>query len=439
MQILLFILYSGLFIGLIYNWKFFRIDGVKRGYLIALFALKLVLGFGIAELYTDHYTNRRTGDTFRFYDDALIIYSSLDESPVTYLRLLTGIGVKDHPTALKYYHRMTHLERQYSAGFINDNATIIRVNAAVMLFSFGIYGVHIAFWCFFAMIGLTALFRLCTEYLPHKKWAMFLAVYLLPTVLFWGSGVLKEPLLLLGLGIFILGFIRFIYGDSKRGDIFKIFVGFLILLVAKGYVLQCLAPAILGLLLAKAFKGRKFWIWFSVPHILIIPLLFIAPHISDSLNVSEILRHKQTAFYNVAENSNSGSVIAIPPIEKPADVILNAPTALVTTYLRPWPWNWSKLVYIPAALENLFLLFILGLMVWNFRRPYALTIPILAFSASFVIVLGVLTGEVVPIMGALVRYKLPSLIFLFVLLFALIDHVKLQRRFPLLRKVLRIL
>lgn len=266
---------------------------------------------------------------------------------------------------------------------------------------------------------------------------MFLAVYLLPTVLFWTSGVLKEPIFILGFGIFLLGFMRFIYGEQKGGDYVKIVFGFLILLVAKGYVLQCMAPALAGLLLAKVFHGRKFWLWFSIPHILIIPLLFVGPHISNSLKISEIMSMKQTAFYNVAIESDSGSLIEVRHIDSPADVILNAPAAMVNTYLRPWPWEWKKPLFIPAALENLLLIIVFGIMVWNFRRPYGLNIPMLAFCGSFVIVLGVLTGEVVPVLGALVRYKLPALIFLFVMIFALTDHIKLQRRLPVIRRFVR--
>jgi len=437
LYILLFLAYVIIFSGLIFYWKFFEIKGVKRSYLIGLFLIKVGIGFGLAQLYTDHYTNRRTGDAFRFFDDAELMYASIDESPASYFRLLTGIGIESDPIAMTYYVRMTHLEHGYYTGFLNDNATIIRANALVMIFSLGYYHIHTLFWCFFAMIGLTAIFKLCNQYFPRKKWAMFLAVYLLPTVLFWSSGVLKEPLFLLGLGIFLLGFIRLIYSDHSRGDYYKICFGFLILLIAKGYVIQCLAPAIAGLLLAKAFSGRRFWLWFILPHLLIIPLLFIGPHISDGLKVSELMSLKQTAFYNVAKQSNAGSVIDIPIINKPADVIFNAPTALVNTYLRPWPWQWDNLLYIPAALENLFLLLAIALMIWNFRRPYGLSIPILAFCGSFVLVLGVLTGEVVPVLGALVRYKLPSLIFLFVLIFALTDHVKLQRRFPIIRRLVR--
>ncbi|MFT6175787.1 MAG: hypothetical protein ACI9CP_001986, partial [Cryomorphaceae bacterium] len=114
-----------------------------------------------------------------------------------------------------------------------------------------------------------------------------------------------------------------------------------------------------------------------------------------------------------------------------------APNALHVTYLRPWPWEWTNFLYIPAALENLFLFIALGLMLWNFRRPYGLAVPIIAFGISAVLVLGVLIGEVVPVLGAVVRYKMPALIFLFVIIFGLTDHVMLQRRFPFLRKILK--
>src|SRR5690606_35752995 len=117
-------------------------------------------------------------------DDATIMYSSIEDNPMAYLRLISGIGMKTDPIAHSYYMRMTHLEREYYNGFLNDNATIVRVNAVVMIFSLGYYHIHTVFWCFFAMIGLTAIFKLCVNHFPRKKWAMFLAVYLLPTVLF---------------------------------------------------------------------------------------------------------------------------------------------------------------------------------------------------------------------------------------------------------------
>jgi hypothetical protein len=437
MAYILFSFYALIALAIIYWWQFFEIKGVKNGYLLAVFVLKLTFGGALAFIYSSHYTDRSTGDTYRFFDDAKIIDSSKEAGLETYLSLLTGIGLEENQAAQVYYQRMTHMEREYYTGFPNDNATIIRANAFMMNFSGGYYIVHIVFWSFFSMIGLTALMKFLVRYFPRKIWALFFSVYLLPTVLFWGSGVLKEPILILGLGLFLAGFLKYIYGEQKPVDIIGGFFGLILLIFTKGYVLICMSPAILGLLLVKAAKGRRFWLWFSIPHVLTVILLFAGPHIGDGLKVSELMQLKQEAFYNVAELSNSGSLMELPEIRGPFSVLANGPHALVTTYFRPWPWEWQKAMYIPAALENTLLILALIIMIWNYRKPYGLNIPILAFAGSFVLVLGVITGEVVPVLGAVVRYKLPSLIFLFVLIFGLTDHIRLQRRIPLLRKLVR--
>ena len=92
-------------------WRFFEIPGIRRRALLAVFILKLIAGFGLAWLYTDHYENRRTGDAFRFYDDGEIMYSSLEKGIVPYAKLITGIGLESDSVAMTYYMRMTHLER----------------------------------------------------------------------------------------------------------------------------------------------------------------------------------------------------------------------------------------------------------------------------------------------------------------------------------------
>ena len=437
MSFLLFSIYTLLAIAIIYWWSFFQIKGVRNSYIIGVFVLKLLSGGGLAILYSEHYSDRSTGDTYRFFDDALIIHSSMEAGTATYLSLLTGIGLDENTEARVYYNRMTHMEREYYTGFPNDNATIIRANALIMNFSRGYYIVHIVFWSFFSMIGLTALMRLLVKYFPRKIWAMFLAVYLLPTVLFWGSGVLKEPILILGIGLFLAGFFRIIYGDQKPIGILACIFGLILLVFTKGYALICMAPAIFGLILVKLADGRKFWLWFCIPHLLGILILFVGPHFGNALKVAELMRLKQEAFYNVAELSKSGSILDLPKITSPFSVLINAPNALVITYLRPWPWEWTKVLFIPAALENGLLIVAIALMTWNFRKPFGLNVPILAFAGSFALILGIITGEVVPVLGAVVRYKLPSLIFVFVLVFGLTDHIKLQRRMPLLRKIVK--
>jgi len=434
---ILFIAYSCLFVYLITKWSAFQVNGIPRRYVLIVFALKLAFGILLGWIYTDHYTNRKTGDTFRFFDDAKIIYDSADEGVDIYLKLLTGIGMEEDDRAMKYYFEMTHMERSFSEAFYNDNQTIIRANALIMPFSRGHYMVHIAFWCFASMIGLTAILKVLVRYFPRKKIAMFFSVYLLPAVLFWGSGVLKEPILILGLGLFFQGLMRFAYGEFQPKNALTFILGILLLILTKGYVLFALLPASIGLILARIFIRQNFWAMFAIPHVVMHLLMFFGSNLSPKFDFADRMNLKQTAFYNVASESDAGSLIQLPAIESSVDLIANSPYALHVSYLRPWIWEWTSLLYIPAALENLLLLLVILIMVWNFRKPYGLTIPIIAFSMSAVLILGVLIGEVVPVLGAVVRYKMPALIFLFVLIFGLTDHIRLQKRIPIIRKILR--
>ncbi len=426
------------FLLVIYYSRWFEIHQVPRRLIMGIFVVKIIVGFGLAWIYTDHYTNRRTGDAFRFFDDAQIMYSSLDEGFSTYAKLITGIGISEDPAALSYYNRMTHLERPFYQGFFNDNATIIRANALVMLFSRGHYHVHTVFWCFFSLVGLTALARLFLSFFPRKKWGVLFAVFFLPTVLFWGSGVLKEPILIMGLGLFLEGFFKWWKGERlTKLAILTTILGFILLLYTKGYVLQCMAPALIGLALYKLNGRKRFWWSFTIPHLLVGAMVFIGPYVSNGLKVAELMRLKQEAFYNVAQESQSGSIKQLPSIDSNSSVIFNLPEANFITYFRPLPWEWTKMMFIPPALENLALVLCILVMFWNFKLPPKFQWPMIAFSLSFVIVLGGLTGQVVPVVGAIVRYKLPSLIFLFVAIFAFTDEALLARRLPILKRFLK--
>jgi len=103
LAILLLIIYAAIFSILILKWKYFEVKGISRRYLLLAFALKLCFGFLLGWIYTDHYTDRKTGDTYRFFDDARIIHDSADEGFGVYLKLLTGIGMEEDELAMKYY------------------------------------------------------------------------------------------------------------------------------------------------------------------------------------------------------------------------------------------------------------------------------------------------------------------------------------------------
>jgi hypothetical protein len=92
-----------------------------------------------------------------------------------------------------------------------------------------------------------------------------------------------------------------------------------------------------------------------------------------------------------------------------------------------------------AAVENLlFILLLVAMIVW--LRPSALRHPVVWLSLCFAAVILMLTGLVTPVVGAIVRYKVPALPFLFCAIIALTRTTDIERffatKFPFLQKYL---
>ena len=122
--------------------------------------------------------------------------------------------------------------------------TMIRFNAFVRLFSFGHYAVHVVFACAFCTVGLVALHRAFAPMLPGHGPGMALALYLLPSVVFWASGVIKESLLLFGVGLFLLTAVRLVQGAFRSPVLLTAPFVLVLLFLLKFYVLLSLVPAV---------------------------------------------------------------------------------------------------------------------------------------------------------------------------------------------------
>jgi hypothetical protein len=134
-----------------------------------------------------------------------------------------------------------------------------------------------------------------------------------------------------------------------------------------------------------------------------------------------ILSKKQTDFYNVAEMNAAGSAVEVSPVAQTAvGFLADAPERLALTYLRPWPWEAGGALQWAAVIENLLFLFLLGWMVTVWVRgrkhhPQSLK-ALLWLVFSFAVVFGLVAGSTVPVLGAMVRYKLPVLLLIGVVL-----------------------
>ncbi|MBA3900141.1 MAG: hypothetical protein H0X62_08020 [Bacteroidetes bacterium] len=433
MEFLIALTYAVFFIFLIYRLKFFRAEGISALSISVIFFLKLCFGAGLYLVYTFYYPERAFADIFKYYDDATVLFNVIRENPVHFLQILTGINA-DAEYLMVYYENTSHWYKPYDYGIYNDNRTIIR---SILLFyplSFGYYAPQIVFFCFISLIGLLGIFKAAYPYMKERAVELAFAVFLLPSLLFWSSGILKESILLFGFGIFIYYLFKVLFVKLKFRYLLRMAFCFLLLALVKGYVMLALIPALLSLLVIKISGNRFSGLKFLFTHILILVVAVNLYRINPELDALYYLHQKQQDFINVGEEVPAGSYIKTKIFEpKWTSLITNAPEAISTVLFRPTVFEANSAMMALAALENFLILLICAILLYNFKIPDKKSLPLLWFSIFFTLSLAAIIGFVTPVLGAVVRYKIPLMPFLIIIFILISNKEMMVKRLPFLK------
>lgn len=427
--ILITAFYYLLFNYLIYRFEVFQLRGFKVWVSNALFNIKFAAGLAIWAIYTFYYTDKATSDIHKFYADAEVIYSALPQQPSVYFKLMTSAGSNG---TIAHTARMKNWERNFDEAPINENRTIIRLNALLMLFSLNTYFMHILAMCFISLFGWVLLFNGIHQYINRPPTMLALLPLLLPSVLFWASGVLKEPILVLGLGLFVNGLLAKVFGVRVA----NCGLGSIILLSVKFYVLICLLPAALAfIIMPNQVKALKVSIKYLILYVVLAIAAFNIQHIVPRIDAMQMLTNKQLHSIKEAIYFNAASRIDIPQIDSSAiSIIKAAPLAIWNTLMRPYVWEGRNPMMLASTIENLMLIaiLILSLLYFKWQPQYLnLALFLLFASLSYFVVIGLCT----PVLGNLVRYKAPLLpLFLFAFII-MSDKDKLIAKLPIMNKL----
>lgn len=306
LEILLVTAYASLFIFLIAKMKFFDCEGISRRAIQGVFILKILFGILLYLVYTFYYTDRSTADIYKYFDDSKVMFDALFTKPQDYFQMLFGIG-NDTPHFDVYYNQMNHWYREYDSNLYNDSHTIIRFNSVIRLFSMSVYNVHTVFMCFISLLGLTAIYKTFITVMKEKSLLLFGAVFLIPSVLFWGSGVLKEGLLFFGLGFLVYYSHKLIRGEWNLKSIFWILFSIVLLALTKFYVAIAVIPALIANYWIEKTGNRNVLLKYIASYVL---LFSIGLSATNSL---QVLVQKQKDFINLA---NGGTYLQRITVEK---------------------------------------------------------------------------------------------------------------------------
>ena len=416
--------------------KFFEIDGLSKRTISFIFILKIFFGLLLWAIYTFYYKDRSTADIYKYFDDSKILFDALKTHPSHYFKMLFGIGNMT-PEFDTYYAQMHYWTRKIDSNIYNDSHTIIRFNSIVRFFSFGYYNVHTVFICFLSLVGLTAIYKTFIPFLQDKKRELIFIVFLLPSVLFWGSGVLKEGLIFFALGLLI-------YYTTKLFSIKSIIICLcvaLLLAFSKFYVWLAIFPSLVFILWINKTTISKTFLKFLF---IIITLATIGLNIDSFTTIQNplvTLSQKQIEFNQLASGNLTdayckpipiaGSIIQINTLQPTlTSVIKNAPQAFINTLFRPYLWELKSPMMLMAGAENILILLIILLCLLFIKPLSIIRWEYVLFCLSFVIIQFLIIGETTPVLGAIARYKVPALPFLLIAFLFLLDKEKLIKRIP---------
>lgn len=410
-ELILSVAYAAIFLFLIPRMPLYNGTTVRPRIFQAVFLLKLLAAFGLFAIYTWYYPDRPHADIFRYFDDSDVIVNAFRNDKMAYFRMLTGIG-SEAPELSPYYDQMRNWYNTDLA--FNDSRSMIRICAFLRIFSLGTYYPLVIILSFLSMTGLTGLYRSFESILPGRELPLLAGVYLLPSTLLWTSGVIKEAVLLFAAGLFLYQFLLIYRNGSvslKRILALCFFLFFLFQI--KSYFMFLLLPGISALLLFRKTEHRSFnTIAIHLTYYVLIA--FALPPIITGSGLPDLLSAKQKEFIEVAQVEGAKSYIEIPRLDDSyLTLFKNMPAAFFRVLLRPHVAEADNAFMLLAGMENLVIVLFILCCLFSCTPAVLQQWKSFHWSALFLVIsLFVLIGLITPILGAMVRYKVPVLPFL---------------------------
>jgi hypothetical protein len=282
------------------------------------------------------------------------------------------------------------------------------------------------FWAFFGKVLLYTAFR--QWFHPSLRSRLQVGVFLVPSVIFWSSAIMKESVAIGAIGIVTFGIVRMLRRRVPSGLALAVFGAFVIGLI-KPYIL-------FPLTIATGIWFVTHRAWSRSVRIVVRPLyvvLGLAVAVGGAVAVNELFpkysfdnfNDESTRLQEVGLRIGGGSTYTLSGTEHrtAVDQVLLSPLALFTALFRPLPPEVRNPFMGLNSIETL-IIFIFALRAvwqrsWRWAWGVVRDTPPLMFCIVFVVLLGIGVGLTCTNMGTLSRYRMPLVPFLTMMLLML--------------------
>jgi len=390
-------------------------DEVTVRYFFPALTVKVIGALALGMIYQFYYNG---GDTYNFHTHgSRHIWEAFMDDPSAGLEMFLSNG--EHKGSFFKYSSRIYFFQDKPSYFI------IRLAGFFDLFTFSTYSSTTLFFALISFIGMWLFFLTFYRRYPHLHREIAIVCFFIPSVVFWGSGLLKDTIMMGCLGAatycFDALFIR------RRFSIAKALVLLLSLFVifsVKKFILQAFLPCVL------------LWIYLNYMHnirsrvlrAVILPFVLIIIGVSgyysvvkvgegDSrYSVENIAFTARTTAIDISSLSgrDAGSTYTLGELDGTmTGMVKLAPQAINVSLFRPYIWEVRNPLMLLSALESLTMLLLSFIIIFRKHADllHILTRPDIVFCLAFTIIYAFAVGVSTFNFGTLARYKIPLLPF----------------------------
>lgn len=419
MEYLLFVAWLVILAWLVTKVKFFTLTGLSKPQLIIIFLLKVMAGifYGWIGLYYGGLAQMQ--DTWSYHTNGVHEYHILFDNPHEYF---TNLFHDPYGQNYSGFFRTTD-------SYWNDlkGNLFIKVLSIINIFSFGqSYYVNVIFYAFITLFGAIAIYRVMVDVFPDRKMIILLATFLVPSFLYWTSGIHKEGLIFTGISS-IVYCLYFGFKEKRLG--FKravcMIIGMLLILALRNFLIVLIIPAMLAWFLASRRPKRGLAI-FAGLYLLFGILFFTIRYVYPRFDFPQAVVNKQQEFKKLTPG---GSTLPMKDLEPTAISFLkNTPQAINLSTIRPYPSDVRHILSLAAAIEiDLLLLMFILFLFCRVNGNNAASRNLMYFCIFFSVSLLLAIGFSVNNLGAIVRYRSVIMPLLVIPMIAQIDWKRIGK------------
>lgn len=397
-------------------------------FLMPALACKIIGGIGLCFIYTLYYTDG--GDVTNYYLSTRTFVNTLLHGD---FRLLTEMlsykqnNIWEVLAGNDRYGYFLFVPTDYYALFT------VSITIPFCLLACKSFIVTTILLATFSFVGLWKLYQVFVDHFPNLEKQLAIAIFFVPSVFFWGSGILKDTYSLTAIGFYIYGLYKFqILRERRLKYLLLIVLSVIGFISIKPYYFFALLPGSLIWIFFQRFTALKS----PVLRVLAIPLLllvtggvvlaglrvfgqYLGEYSLDNILLKAV--KTQQDLVREAYGTNSYNIGVFEPTLP--GILSKLPAALNLALFRPYLWHARNPVMLLSGIENLFMLafsiYILLRVRFSTLFRSLFSNPLLVFSFLFAVFFAFSVGLTTANYGALARLKIPCIPFYLCSLFIL--------------------